>query len=75
MINKFIPENFVGTKEAMKLLDVTYYSLWGKIKKDCKIKPIKIGARYYYDKDEVIAKYKEHMENKFNRGRVNHGAK
>lgn len=68
MIESFIPDNFINVKEAMELLDIKNRTTWCHIAKIHNFKQVKLRVKVYYDKNDIIAKYKAWICDKFDGG-------
>lgn len=68
MIEIFIPDNFINVKQAMELLGIKNRTTWAHIVKMHNFKQVKLRVKVYYDKNDIIAKYKAWMYDKFEGG-------
>jgi hypothetical protein len=65
MRNEFIPPTHINREEVYRLLNISSLPTWNLICKVCNIKKVRVGHAFYYNKAEVLKKYKEYIANKF----------
>jgi hypothetical protein len=72
MKEQYIPDDYVNSRDAVKLLGISTYKGWKNLVQECGFKSMRIGRFLYYKKSDLLTKYdiymKQYIANKLQEG-------